>query len=282
MDNLDPLKDVFNKNSDHQTAMDRVLESGLSLEYIQRTEVFDRSYVGETALFRAVVQRKPVAIIQKLIDEGADESVRCGYGKDTPLLYSLQSSYPVHLSGSSIYPDSSVHWLMSFLQQTSNAPVDVGDRDGITPLHSLVDMMIRSQWNHTNDQSVDYEMVYLEQLLQNGANPFRRDKYGYTPRDLFMETAVKLKAPTKANAKINCLKMVEDCLVEDINHPRLMAVMMATQKRVGADSPLSELDPDILRMIVEMGALMTPDDIGEMRTEEVRVYVKAIMTKLQT
>ena len=60
--------------------------------------------------------------------------------------------------------------------------------------------------------------------------------------------------------------------------------MMSIQKRLGADSPLSEMDPDIIRMIMEHsnGARMTPDDIGEMETGEVRGYVREIMTRLKT
>ena len=93
-----------------------------------------------------------------------------------------------------------------------------------------------------------------------------------------------MKNPTKANAVANRLKMVEDCLLEEINRPRMIAVMMGIQDRIGADSPLSTLDADTLRMIVEQstGALMTPYDIGQMKTGEVRDYVKAIMIKLQT
>ena len=50
-----------------------------------------------------------------------------------------------------------------------------------------------------------------------------------------------------------------------------MAVMMSKQKRIGADSQLSQIEPEILRMILDsVGALLTPDDIGEMNTEKVR------------
>jgi hypothetical protein len=91
-----------------------------------------------------------------------------------------------------------------------------------------------------------------------------------------MYAAAHMRNPTKVHAIINHLKMAEDGLVEDFNHQRLMAVMMATQERIGADSPLSELDPDILRMIVEsMGALLTPEDIGKMQTEELRVLKRS-------
>jgi hypothetical protein len=73
--------------------------------------------------------------------------------------------------------------------------------------------------------------------------------------------------------------MAEDGLVEDINNQRLMAVMMATQERIGADSPLSELDPDILRMILDsMGALLTPEDVGKMGEEEVRALKRVGFT----
>ena len=249
---------VFDKNSDGFTAMTRSVQSGRSLEYVQQTEVFNFNTMGENALYRAVCEQKPVAHLQKLIDQGADESACCGYAKETPLIRSMFYSYPVHD-------------LTSFLQQTPNAPVDVGDRNGRTPLHCLVKYV---RWSH-----LDYEMVYLEQLLRNGANPFRTDRYGYTTREHFMDIAGKMDDPTKANAVANRLKMVEDCLVEAINHPRLIAVMMSIQERLGADSPLSEIDPDILRMIMEhpKGVLVTPDDIGEMETEEVRGYVREIM-----
>ena len=58
-----------------------------------------------------------------------------------------------------------------------------------------------------------------------------------------------------------------------------MAVMMATQERIGADSPLSELDPDILRMILDsMGSLLTPEDVGKMGEEEVRALKRVGFT----
>lgn len=223
----------------------------------------NKNFTGQTQFYRAVVEHRPVEYLQELIDSGADESVRCDMFKETALLRSM-------------YYRNSGHPIISFLQQTPNAPVDVGDHHGTTPLHKLVSIMIWSPG--------EYEMVYLEQLLRNGANPFRRDIEGYTPRRRFEETAAKMKDPDKAFAiaVIDRLNIVEDCLVEAINHPRLIAVMMAVQKRLGADSPLSEIDPDILRMIIEhsTGALMTPYDIGVMETGQVRDHVKAVMIKL--
>ena len=249
---------VFDKNRDGFTAMTKSVQSGRSLQYVQQTEVFNFNTIGENALYRAVCEEKPVAYIKKLIDEGADESARCSYGRKTPLLRSMSYHGPMHE-------------LTSFLQQTPNAPVDVGDRHGMTPLHCLV--------NYVRWTPFEYEMVYLEQLLRNGANPFRLNEYGYTAREHFMYLATIMKDPTKANAVADRLKVVEDSLVEAINHPRLIAVMMSIQERLGAGSPLSEINPDILRMIVDFstGALMTPDDIGVMETEEVRGYVREIM-----
>jgi len=252
----------FNKNSNGMTAIDVSDERGLTVEYVQQTGVFDFNRFGETQLYRAVVDNRPVAKLQNLIDEGADENVRCDYNMETPLLRSM-------------YYRNSGNPIILFLQQTPNAPVDVGDHHGTTPLHKLVSIMIWAPGD---------EMVYLEQLLRKGANPFRRDNEGYTPRDRFEETAAQMKHPVKAFAiaVIDRLKIVEDSLVEAINHPRSMAVMMAVHKRLGTDSSLSELDPDILRMIIEhsMGALMTPYDIGEMQIGEVKENVQAVMAKL--
>ena len=229
--------------------MDRSEKSGHSLESVQRTEVFDRNEKGFTALFEAVMFRKPVAYLQKLIDEGADESARCADGM-TPLMCSIIGHRQ--------------HDTFFFLTGTRNAPLDVGDNDGETPLMSLM---------------VDNGIEYIEQLLKNGANPFIKDKYGKTAREHYLYNGSPTWKPI-----INLLRTVEDCLLEDINRSRLMAVMMAIQKRVGADSPLSVLDEDTLLMIVKnsTGVLMTPDDIGRMKNGEIRDYVKAIMIKLQT
>ena len=245
--------DVFDRNSEGWSAASVSSLSGRSSQYVPEREVFDFNAMGETVFYRAVSDEKPIAYLQKLLDEGADESVRCGYGQQTALLCSMRYSRP--------RPD-----VFLFLQQTPNAAVSVGDRGGTTPLHNLAHML------YDKTTVLGSEMVYIEQLLGNGANPCIRDIDGRTPRDVFIFTAARLNNPTKVHAITNRLKMAEDCLVEDVNNQRLMAVMMATQERIGADSPLSELDPDILRMIVErsMGALLTADDIGEMQTEEIR------------
>jgi hypothetical protein len=167
--------------------------------------------------------------------------------------------------------DDQTHDVVSFLIQTPNAPVNVGDSRGTTPLHALGEMIRWPGGTGHLTKGGGSVMVLVEQLLSNGANPFIENEAGYTPRDRFMYAAAHMRNPTKVHAIINRLKMAQDGLVEDINNQRLMAVMTATQERIGADSPLSELDPDILRMIVEsMGALMTPEDIGEMPTEELR------------
>ena len=240
--------------------MDRSVKGDISLEYVQQTEVFDRNVKGYTALFQAVVDRKPVKYLQKLIDEGADESVCCGWEMMTPLLRSMCDNYPVQDT-------------ILFLIQTRNAPVNVGDKFGDTPLSSLI--------------SVDYEMVYLEQLLQNGANPFIIKKYGTTARIELEQKPEWCKSP-KIHAIINRLKMVEDCLIEDINHTIVvddsMAVMMGVHKRLGAESSLSELDPDVLRMVIkhymEKRIPTTPDDVAQMENGKVSGYVKSIMAKL--
>ena len=162
---------VFDKNRDGFSAIVRSAQTGRSLQYIQQTEVFKLFFWGENELFRAVCEHKPVANLQKLIDEWADESACCTYSKATPLIRSMFFCGPVHE-------------LTSFLQQTPNAPVDVGDRHGMTPLHCLV--------NYVRWTPFEYEMVYLEQLLRNGANPFRRDENGHTARELLMYTAREL------------------------------------------------------------------------------------------
>ena len=248
--------DDFNMNSFGNSAADVAKYIRQSIQYVLQMEAFNFNSMGETVFYRAVMDNQPIAYLQQLLDEGADESVRCGFGQITALLNSI---------------DYQTHDVVSFLIQTPNAPVNVGRRDGTTPLHELGDI-----WTRRSSRGLTKGgccvMVYVEQLLSTGANPFIKDRAGSTPRDLFMLTAAQKRDPTKARAIVNRLKMAEDGLVEDINNQRLMAVMMATQERIGADSPLSELDPDILRMIVErsMGALLTADDIGEMQTEEIR------------
>ena len=247
---------VFDRNSEGLSAADVSTVSNRPLEYVLRREVFNFNSRSETVFYRAVMDDKPIAYLQKLLDEGADESVGCGVVNETALL-------------SSIYVQT--HDVISFLLQTPNAPVSVGDHYGTTPLHRLGRMIRWSRGPSYFTAGGGSEMVYVEQLLSKGANPFIKDTDGYTPRDRFMDSAIHMRDPTKAHAVINRLKMAEDGLVEDINNQRLVAVMMATQKRLGAASPLSELDPDILRMIVDsMGALLTPDDIAEMPTEELR------------
>ena len=256
MRDYDYRLDDFDRNSEGLSAADSSRRSGQSRQYVLQREVFNFNVMGDTELYLAVMESKPIAYLQKLIDEGADESVRCGFGQITALLNSI---------------DYQTHDVVSFLIQTPNAPVNVGRRDGTTPLHELGDI-----WTRRSSRGLTKGgccvMVYVEQLLSKGANPFIKNRAGSTPRDRFMLSAARMRDPTEAHAIINRLKMAEDGLVEDINNQRLMAVMMATQKRIGADSPLSELDADILRMIVErsMGALLTPDYIGKMQTAEVR------------
>ena len=267
----DDRLDVFDRNSEGWSAADSSEISGQSLQYVLQNEVFNFNARKETFFYRAVMDDKHIAYLRRLLDEGADQSVRCGYGKTTALLHSI------HVQS---------HDIISLLLQTPNAPVGVGDLYGTTPLHELVTMMRFPEGFERRGPDGESRlakgsgcvMVYVEQLLSKGANPLMKDENGDTPRDCFIQTAAgmkdeDLKDPTKAYAIINSLKMAEDGLVEDINNQRLMAVMMATQERIGADSPLSELDPDILRMIVEsMGALMTPEDIGKMQTEELRAF----------
>ena len=248
--------DDFNMNSFGNSAADVAKSIRQSIQYVLQREAFNFNSMGETIFYRAVMDNQPIAYLQQLLDEGADESVRCGFGQITALLNSI---------------DYQTHDVVSFLIQTPNAPVSVGSRDGTTPLHELGYIWTRRS-SRGLTKGGGCVMVYVEQLLSKGANPFIKNRAGSTPRDLFMLTAAQIRDPTKAHAIVNRLKMAEDGLVEDINNQRLMAVMMATQERIGADSPLSELDPDILRMIVErsMGALLTPDDIGKMQTAEVR------------
>ena len=252
----DKRYDVFDRNSERWSAADLSSLGGHSLQYVLRREVFNFNAMGETVFYRDCADRKPIAHLQRLLDKGADESVRCGYGQTTALSDAISCG---------------THDIVTFLLQTPNAPVSVGNLHGATPLHKLGRMI---RWPDNTSHLTNgggCVMVYVEQLLSKGADPFIKDKDGSTPRDRFMLSAAKMRDPTEAHAIINRLKMAEDGLVEDINNQRLMAVMMATQERIGADSPLSELDPDILRMIVDsMGALMTPEDIGEMPTEELR------------
>jgi hypothetical protein len=220
--------------------------------------------MGDTEFYQAVVESKPIAYLQKLIDEGADESVRCECAKQTALFCSIYIQSPD---------------VVSFLIQTPNAPVNVCNRYGATPLHKLGQLIGWPSWMSRLTKGGGSVMVLVEQLLSNGANPFIKDEDGYTPRDLFMEAAAKMRDPTKVHAIINRLKMAQDGLVEDINNQRVLAVMMATHERIGDDSPLSELDPDILRMIVDsMGVLLTPDDIGKMGGEEIRALKRVGFT----
>ena len=250
--------DDFDKNSEGRSATDSARRRGQTVEYVRRTENFNFNFWGETELYRAVVDNKPIAYLRELIDEGADESVGSDFAKETALLCSVSNfNQP---------PDN-----VSFLIQTPNAPVNVGNRHGTTPLHRIGHMII-SRWymSHVTENGGSV-ISYVEQLLSKDANPFIKDEDGYTPRDLFMQATAKMGDPTEAHAIINRLKMAEDGLVTDINNQRLMAVMLATQARIGTDSPISELDPEILRMIVDsMGALLTPDDIGKMGEEEIR------------
>jgi hypothetical protein len=261
MRDYDYRYDVFDRNSEGWSAAEQSTLTHRSIEYVRRREVFNFNAMGETVFYRAVSDRKPIAHLQRLLDKGADESVRCGYGKATALSHAIACG---------------THDIVTFLLQTPNAPVSVGTRDGGTPLHQLGKMIRWSDGTSHLTTGGGCVMVYVEQLLSKGANPFIRDIDGYTPRDRFMQAEAEIRRslrrdPTEAHAIINRLKMAEDGLVEDINNQRLMAVMMATQERIGADSPLSELDPDILRMIVKsMGALLTPDDIGEMDEGELR------------
>ena len=110
-----------------------------------------------------------------------------------------------------------------------------------------------------------------------------QEKDGTTAREIYQ----KDRDP-KVHAIMNRLKMVEDCLIEDINHSMVVddsvAVMMGVHKRLGAESSFSELDPDVLRMIIEYSMEKriptTPDDIGQMENEKVSEYVKSIMAKL--
>jgi hypothetical protein len=258
MRDYDNRLDDFDKNFSGLSAADSAGRRGQTVEYVRRTEVFNFNFWGETEFYQAVVEKKPIAYLQELIDEGADESVRCEFAKETALLCSV--------SMFSQSPD-----VVSFLIQTPNAPVNVGNHNGTTPLHRI-GHMIRSPWymNRLTEKGGSV-MVYVEQLLSKDANPFIKDEDGYTPRDLFIEAIARMSDPTDAHAIINRLKMAEDGLFQDINNQRLMAVMMSKQKRIGADSQLSQIEPEILRMIVDsMGALLTPDDIGEMNTEKVR------------
>jgi hypothetical protein len=264
MRDYDYRYDVFDRNSERWSAVDQSNLTGHSLQYVQDTEVFNFNAMGETVFYRAVSDRKPIAYLQRLLDKGADESVRCGYGKATALSHAIACG---------------THDIVTFLLQTPNAPVSVGTRDGDTPLHQLGIMIRWSDGTSHLTKGGGCVMVYVEQLLSKGANPFIKDIDGYTPRDRFMQATATTRDPIEAHAIINRLKMAEDGLVEDINNQRLMAVMMATQERIGAYSPLSELDPDILRMIVDpMGALLTPDDIGEMGGEEIRALKRVGFT----
>jgi len=231
--------------------MDRSEESGHSLEFVQRTEVFDRNENNRTALYQAVVDRKPVAYLQKLIDELADESARCDDGI-TPLMRLMYDNY---LQRDTFF----------FLSGTRNAPLDVGDNNGETPLMTLI--------------FVGYDMEFLEQLLKNGANPFIKNKHGQTAREKYQQGGSR-----KVQDIIHRLKTVEDGLLEEINHERLTAVMRGVQQRISAGSPLSILDEDTIRMIVGdfTEFSITSDDIGKMKNGEARDYVKATMIKLQT
>jgi len=258
MRDYDYRLDDFDKNQKGWSAADLAGRRGQTVEYVRRTEVFNFNFWGETELYRAVVDNKPIAYLRELIDEGADESVGSDFAKETALLCSVSNfNQP---------PDN-----VSFLIQTPNAPVNVGNDHGKTPLHRLGYMII-SRWymSHVTENGGSV-ISYVEQLLSKDANPFIKDEDGYTPRDLFIQAIARMDDPTEAIAIIDRLKMAEDGLFQKINNQRMMAFMMGKQRRLGADSQLSRIEPEILRMIMEnMGALLTPDDIGEMNTEKVR------------
>jgi len=256
MRDYDCRLDDFDRNSEGLIAADSARRRGQTVEYVRQTEVFHFNVMGETEFYQAVVESKPIAYIQKLIDEGADESVRCECTKQTALFCSIFFRHPD---------------VVSFLIQTPNAPVNVVDRYGTTPLHRIGHMIRSPSWMSRLTEKGGCVMVYVEQLLSKDANPFIKDEDGYTPRDLFIQAIARMSDPTDAYAIINRLKMAEDGLFQDINNQRLMAVMMSKQKRIGADSQLSQIEPEILSMILDsVGALLTPDDIGEMNTEKVR------------
>ena len=258
MRDYDYRLDDFDKNTKGLSATESAGTRGQTVEYVRRNDFFHFNFWGETQFYQAVVENKPIAYLQELIDEGADESVRCEFTKETALLCSV--------SMFSQSPD-----VVSFLIQTPNAPVNVGNRHGTTPLHRIGHMII-SRWymSHLTENGGS-AMVYVEQLLSKDANPFIKDEDGYTPRDLFIQAIERMNNPTEAYAIINRLKMAEDGLFQDINNQRLMAIMMSKQRRLGADSQLCQIEPEILRMILDsVGALLTPDDIGEMNTEKVR------------
>ena len=261
MRDYDYRLDDFDKNTKGLSAAESAGRRGQTVEYVRRTEVFHFNVMGGTELYQAIVEGshvRPIAYLQKLIDEGADESVRCEFAKETALLCSV-----------SIFSQSPD--VVSFLIQTPNAPVNVGNHNGTTPLHRIGHMII-SRWymSHLTENGGSV-ISYVEQLLSKDANPFTKDEDGYTPRDLFIQAIERMNDPTEAYAIINRLKIAEDGLFQELNNQRSMAFMMGKQRRLGADSQLCQIEPEILRMIVDnMGALLTPDDIGEMNTEKVR------------
>jgi hypothetical protein len=200
--------------------------------------------------------------------------VQCGYNQDTALSYAISCG---------------THDIVTFLLQTPNAPVNVANRHGATPLHKLGKMIKNTGYggqSHLTEGGGSLT-VYVAQLLSKGANPFKEDEDGYTPRGRFVQSAKSIaesmRDPAEALAIAERLKTAEHVLVEDINRPRLMAIMTAAHEGLGPDAPRSELDPALVHEIAaSMGALLAPEAIGEMGDEQVRALTRIGSTQAAT
>jgi len=203
-------------------------------------------------LYSAVEFYQPVEYLDDLIhNQGVDERTLGGVGF-TPLRLAQILNRREQFT---------------FLSNTPNAPINVKDCRGCTPL-----------WHAADNE--DY--MFVKVLLRAGCNPFTQDRRGRTSRRL-LENRKDGIVSREAPDCINMLRFVEDHVMELISAEQTnraantLQLMMMSRHERGTESPLRMLPNEILELISEESARRTFQDIEHIRNDTMSVFVKKVM-----
>src|SRR5689334_17855844 len=125
---------------------------------LYQSKIFHWIYVNDTALHLAAAGYR-VEIARLLVAAGADPNASSNHRRSSPLHYAADG----YITGPAWDPEKQVQTIRYLLQQ--GAPINIGDKNGATPLHRAVRTRCASA---------------VRFLLRAGADPALKNKPGST------------------------------------------------------------------------------------------------------
>lgn len=224
---------------------------------------------GHTAMYYAV-RANSTRLVEMLIQ-------RCGVSVEGMV---LPGYTPMQLASKS----GRIHVMEMLLDLGAdiNKPNDIGN----TPLHHALRNVLLSK-------AFRYKTVRC--LLKRGANLFKKNDLGLTALELYITVKPVLNHHLLYSKPLERLlhsvdrgvRRVIQTMNEETLADRQLAVMMGLEQRLGGDSRMRSLDPDLVSQMVQTGhSIHDPIDPENMPVEEladlIRTYTLTMTRSLHT